>query len=75
MPEVPPAAKTRITEMSANKQETIIGKVKERLKEKRFGHSLKKERKFGVSGVGFEPTPPFGDRNTRYHLDSKGISP
>ena len=24
-----------------------------------------KEKK--MSGVGFEPTPPFGDQNTRYH--------
>ena len=45
MPEVPPNAKMRITVMSANKQESIIGKVKERLKEKRFGHSFKKKRK------------------------------
>ena len=26
-----------------------------------------------MSGVGFEPTPPFGDQNTRYHLDGKGF--
>ena len=31
--------------------------------------------KCGLSGVGFEPTPPFGDQNTRYHSDGKGISP
>ena len=80
--------------MSANKQESIIGKVKERLKEKRFGHSFKKKEKkfvcqewdlnprliiiikrFDMSGLGFEPTPPFEDQNTRYHLDSKGFSP
>ena len=36
MPEVPPNSKTV---MSANEKESIIGKVKERLKEKRFGHS------------------------------------
>ena len=44
MPEVPPAAKTRITEMSANEQESIIAKVKGRLKEKRFGYLLKKKK-------------------------------
>ena len=43
MPEVPPNSKTRITEMSANEQESIIAKVKGRLKEKRFGYLLKKK--------------------------------
>ena len=28
-----------------------------------------------MSGVGFEITPPFGDQNTRYHLDGKGFLP
>ena len=44
MPEVPPNSKTRITEMSANEQESIIAKVKGRLKEKRFGYLLKKKK-------------------------------
>ena len=26
-----------------------------------------------MSGVGFVPTPPFGDQNTRYHLDGKRV--
>ena len=44
MPEVPPNSKTRITEMSANEQESIIAKVKGRLKEKRFGYLLKQKK-------------------------------
>ena len=35
----------------------------------------KLKKRFTMSGVGFEPTPPFGDQNTRYHSDGKGISP
>ena len=34
------------------------------------------KEKGSLSGVGFEPTPPFGDQNTRYHSDDgKGLSP
>ena len=57
--------------MSANEQESIIAEAKVRLKERR----LKKRERFNMSGVGFEPTPPFGDQNTRYHSNGKGISP
>ena len=34
------------------------------------------KEKGSLSGVGFEPTPPFGDQNTVYQShDGKGLSP
>ena len=74
MPNVPPNAKTPLKEMSPNKLESISGNVKERLKEKRNGVKTFKRGAI-MSGVGFKPTPPFGDQNTPYHSDDKGISP
>ena len=64
--------KKPLKEMSPKQHESISVTVTERLKEKRCQNFKKRAI---MSGVGFEPTPPFGDRNTRYHLDSKGISP
>ena len=57
--------------MYANEQESIIAEAKVRLKERR----LKKKERFNMSGVGFEPTPPFGDQNASCHSNGKGISP
>ena len=56
--------------MSANQQESIKWSVNSQNE-----NGVKTCLRSRMPGVGFETTPPFGDQNTRYHLDGKEVSP